>query len=109
MIVEFRNSTGDVVERQSTGGDSIEIVAASQAQYEQRMLNLGCPPELAKRAAGRSMRALANPRLVSSSLPARIAAANAAVETDRAVGFILDETDADFRKRMLTAAARFLS
>jgi hypothetical protein len=108
MIIEFRNTTGEVVERHSTGGDSIEVAAATQAQYEQRMLAKGAPVELAKRAAARHMRALATPRK-ANTLQERIAAANALVRADKAAGLLLDETDADFRKRMLTAAARLLS
>ena len=106
MIIEFRNVEGAVVSRHNLGGNSIECAAATQQQYEQRMINLGAPVELAKRAAARHMRALANP---VKSLQQRIADANAVVAADRAAGLLLDETDADFRKRMLAAAARLMS
>ena len=92
MIIEFRNSEGDVVARQSTGGDSIQVVAATQVQYEQRMLNLGAPVDFAKRAAARHMRALASPRpaIKDKTLQARVAAVTALVDGDRKSGWLLD-------------------
>ncbi len=91
MLIEFRNVEGAVVESYDLGGSSIERAAATQQQYEQRMVNLGAPVEVAKRAAARHMRALANPRVTkANSLQERIAAANAAVAADKAAGRILD-------------------
>jgi len=89
MLIEFRNVEGAVVESYDLGGNSIERAAATQQQYEQRMVNLGAPVEVAKRAAARHMRALANPRR-GNSLQERIAAANAAVAADKAAGRLLD-------------------
>ncbi len=92
MIIEFRNADGDVVARQSTGGDTIKVVAATEAQYAERMINFGAPVEFAKRAAARHTRALANPRTATrdKSLADRIAAATAAVQADLKAGRLLD-------------------
>jgi len=101
MIIEFRSVEGAVVSRYNLGGNDLECAAATQQQYEQRMVNLGAPVELAKRAAARHMRGLANPRITrASSLQERIAAANAAVAADIQAGRLLDT---DLKARIAAA------
>ena len=108
MIIEFRNSDGSAYERTTLGGPKMEF-AATQEGVEQRMVALGAPADFAKRAAARHIRALANPRPTAKSLQEQVAAVTAIVEADKKAGRLLDETDADFRKRMLAAAARLMS
>jgi len=85
MIIEFRNSDGSAFEKSSLGGAVIQY-ANTQEGREARMQALGCPADLAKRAAARHMRAVTR----ASSLQDRIAAANAAVAADKQAGRLLD-------------------
>ncbi|SRR6266478_6389599 len=90
MLIEFRSTDGSAFERTSLGARNIEFADNPEGR-EQRMLALGCPPDLAKRAAGRQMRALA-PRPVTKSLQERVAAVGALVAADIAAGRVLDAT-----------------
>ncbi len=95
MLIEFRNSDGSAFEKSSLGGAVIQY-ANTQEGREQRMLALGCPADIAKRAAARHMRALDNPRPVTraKSLQERIAAVNKIVADDIAAGRVLDPNTA---------------